>query len=175
VFAALAPVSFVAVPFAALLVAAGPASGRERIAAGLAGALAAVLLLAPERGLIDGVTRAWIVLVTVAFVTIARLRVAGFWSLALRACLYAGVGMAIVAPVAAGSMVWQQVQWEATRDASRSMRYAVEVAPRLYPAFEPVVRIIAVSWPVWLVLATLAGLALAWRGQAVVHGTVVNR
>ncbi len=162
-------------PFAALLVAARPGSGREWLAAGLAGALGAALLLAPERGLLEGVTRAWIVLVTAAFVTSARLRAAGFWPLALRACLYAGAGMAVLAPAAAGPTVWQQVQWEATRDASRTMRYAVEVAPRLYPAFEPVVRVVAGSWPVWLVLATLAGLALAWRGYAVVHDSVLNR
>ena len=174
-FAALAPVSFVALPFAAMLVAARPGSAREWLAAGLAGALGAALLLAPERGLLDGVTRAWIVLVTAAFVTSAKLRTTGFWPLALRACLYAGAGLAVLAPVAAGPTVWRQVQWEATRDVSRSMRYAVEVAPRLYPAFEPAVRLVAGTWPVWLVLVTLAGLALAWRGHAVVHGTVLNR
>lgn len=174
-FAAVAPVSFVAVPFAALLVASRPASRREWVVAGLAGAAAATLLLAPERGLLDGVARAWIVLVTVAFVTTARLRTAGFWPLALRSCLYAGAGIAVLAPAAAGWAVWRQVEWEATRDASRSMRYVVEIAPRLYPAFEPAVRVVAGSWPVWLVLATLAGLALAWRGHAVVHGTVLNR
>jgi hypothetical protein len=168
-------VSFVAVPFAALLVVARPGSGREWLAAGLAGALGVALLLAPERGLVDGVERAWIVLVTAAFVMGAKLRPAGFWPLALRACLYAAAGMAVLAPVAAGPTVWRQVQWEATRDASRTLRYAVEIAPRLYPAFEPAVRVVAGSWPVWLVLVTIAGLALAWRGRAAVHGTVLNR
>jgi len=168
-------VSFVAVPFAALMVAARPGSAREQLAAGLAGAAGAALLLAPERGLLDGLARAWIVLVTAAFVTSAKLRSTGFWPLALRACLYAVAGMAVLAPAAAGPTVWQQAQWEATRDASRSLRFAVEAAPRLSPVFEPAVRLVAGSWPVWLLLATLAGLALAWRGHAVVHGTVLNR
>src|SRR5690348_2413694 len=53
-FAALAPVSFVALPFAALLVVARPGSWREWLLAALAGGLAGVLLLAPERGLLDG-------------------------------------------------------------------------------------------------------------------------
>ncbi|HET7296496.1 MAG TPA: hypothetical protein VFI66_05100 [Gemmatimonadales bacterium] len=170
-FAALAPVSFVVVPFAALLVASRPTSRREWVVAGLAGAAATALLAAPERGLFEGVARAWIVLVTVAFATIARLRPARFWALALRACVYGGAGIAVLAPAAAGATVWRQVQWEATRDASRSMRFVVEIAPGLYPVFEPAVRIVAGSWPVWLVLATLAGLALAWRGHAVVHGS----
>ena len=162
-------------PFAGLVAAGRPASTREWLAAGLAGALGAALLLAPERGLLEGVMRAWIVLVTAAFVMGARLRAAGFWRLAARACLYAAAGLAILAPAAAGPTVWRQIQWEATRDASRSMRLAVEVAPGLYPAFEPVVRLVADGWPVWLVLVTLAGLALAWRGREAVHGVVVNR
>ncbi|HVH67661.1 MAG TPA: hypothetical protein VM716_07335 [Gemmatimonadales bacterium] len=171
VFVVLAPVSLVALPFAALLLAARPASWRERVIAVLAGGLAAALLLSPERGLLDGMMRAWIVLVSVAFAAVASLRRGRFWPLALRACLYAAAAVVVLARLAAGPDVWRLIQWEATRDASRSVRYVVEVAPRLYPVFEPTVRLLAASWPVWLLLVTLAGLALAWRGSAMVIGT----
>ena len=48
-FAALAPVSLMALPFAALLVAARPGSWREWLAAGLAGGVGTAMLLLPER------------------------------------------------------------------------------------------------------------------------------
>ena len=169
-FAALAPVSLVALPFAALLVVARPRSWREWLLAALTGGLAAILLFAPERGLLDGLSRAWIVFVSVAFAAVMRLRPGRFWPVALRACTYAAAAVVTLARVTAGPEVWQQVQWEATRDASRSVRYVIEVAPRLYPIFEPVVRLAAASWPLWLLLATVAGLALAWQGcSLVVH------
>lgn len=157
-----------ALPFAALLVAARPGSWREWLAAALAGGVGAGLLLLPERGMLDGVSRAWIVLVSVAFAATAKLRPGPFWPVALRSCLYAAAAVAVLAPAAVGPGVWRELQWEATRDASRSVRYAVEVAPALYPAFEPAVRLVAVGWVVWLVLATFAGLALAWHGRKVV-------
>ncbi|HKW42188.1 MAG TPA: hypothetical protein VJN39_13135 [Gemmatimonadales bacterium] len=167
-FVVLAPVSLVALPFAALLLAARPASWRERAIALLAGGVAAALLLAPERGLLDGVSRAWIVLVSVAFAASATLRPGRFWPVALRSCLYAAAAVVMLARAAAGPNVWQEVQWEVTRDASRSLRYLIEVVPRLYPIFEPAVRVAAASWPLWLLLVTLAGLALAWRGYGLV-------
>src|SRR5881227_1749913 len=93
-FAALAPVSLVALPFAALLVAAQPGTRGEWLA--------------------------------VAFAAGARLSPAGFWPLALRACLYAAAGVTLlVARTKGGPGLWTEVQWEATRDASRSVRYVV--------------------------------------------------
>src|SRR5216110_2305628 len=46
--------------------------------------------------LFDALTRAWIVLVTVAFAAGARLSRKGFWPLALRACLYAAAGVTVL-------------------------------------------------------------------------------
>ena len=173
-FAALAPLSLVALPFAALLVAAQPGTRGEWLAAALAGGAGAALLAAPGHGSFDALSRAWIVLVTVAFAAGARLSPAGFWPLALRACLYAAAGVTVlVARTKAGPALWTQVQWEATRDASRSMRYVVEVAPGLYPAFEPAVRLLA-AWPLWLVVESLVGLALAWRGHALIARTPLS-
>src|SRR6266446_5785481 len=149
-FAALAPVSLVALPLAALLVAARPGTRGEWVTVALAGGAG------------------------VAFVAGAKLRPTGFWPLALRACLYAAAGVTVlVARSKAGPALWTEVQWEATRDASRVMRYVVEVAPGLYPAFEPVVRLLA-AWPLWLVVESLAGLALAWRGHALIARTPLS-
>jgi hypothetical protein len=169
-FAALAPVSFVALPLGALLVAARPGTPAEWLAVALAGGIGLAPLAAPEHGLFDALSHAWIVFVTVAFVAGARLRPAGFWPLALRACLYAAAGISVLVSRVAAQPFWTEVQWEATRNASHVVRYVVEVAPGLYPGFEPAVRLVA-AWPLWLVLETLAGLALAWRGHALIART----
>ena len=174
VFAALAPVSLVALPLAALLMAAQPGTRGEWVTVALAGGAGVALLAAPEHGVFDAVSRTWIVLVTVAFAAGAKLSRTGFWPLALRACLYAAAGVTLlVARTQAGPALWTEVQWEATRDASRAMRYVVEVAPGLYPAFEPAVRLLA-AWPLWLVIESLAGLALAWRSHAVIARTPLS-
>jgi len=173
-FAALAPLSLVALPLAALLVAARPATRGECVAVALAGGAGVALLAVPENGVFDALTRTWIVLVTVAFAAGAGLSRKGFWPLALRACLYAAAGVTVlVARSHAGPALWTEVQWEATRDASRAMRYVVEVAPGLYPAFEPAVRLLA-AWPLWLVFESLVGLALAWRSHAVIARTPLS-
>src|SRR6266404_2870835 len=130
-FAALAPVSLVALPLAALLVAARPGTRGEWVTVALAGGAGVALLAAA-----------------------------------------AGVAV-LVARTQAGPALWTEVQWEATRDASHVMRYVVEVAPGLYPAFEPVVRLLA-AWPLWLVVESLAGLALAWRGHALIARTPLS-
>jgi hypothetical protein len=174
VFAALAPVSLVALPLAALLMAAQPGTRGEWVTVALAGGAGVALLAAPEHGVFDAVSRTWIVLVTVAFAAGAKLSRTGFWPLALRACLYAAAGVtALVARTQAGPALWTEVQWQATRDASRAMRYVVEVAPGLYPAFEPAVRLLA-AWPLWLVVESLVGLALAWRGHALIARTPLS-
>src|SRR2546423_8284666 len=66
-FAALAPLSLVPLPLAALLVAARPATRGEWVAVALAGGAGVALLAGPGNGVFDALTRAWIVLVTVAF------------------------------------------------------------------------------------------------------------
>jgi hypothetical protein len=156
----------VALPFAGLVAAARPRSRREWLAVALAGGAGIVVLARPEAGLLDALGRAWSVLIAAAFTVGATLRPPRFWPLALRTCLYTAAGVAVLGPAVAGPAVWQEVQWEATRGASGVVRRVIEVVPGLYPAFEPTVRLIADGWPVWLMLETLVGLALAWRGYA---------
>src|SRR5207244_9355097 len=96
-FAALAPISLVALPLAALLVAARPGTRAEWLAVALAGGAGVALLAAPGHGVFDALSRAWIVAVTVAFAAGAKLRPRGFWPLALRACLYPAAGDPVLA------------------------------------------------------------------------------
>src|SRR3989442_1287266 len=63
-FAALAPVSLVALPFAALLVAAQPGTRAEWLAVALAGGAGLALLAAPGHGSFGALSRTWIVLGT---------------------------------------------------------------------------------------------------------------
>jgi hypothetical protein len=162
----------VALSFAGLLLASRPASRAEWLSAVLAATVGVALLLGPTVGLLDAVGRAWVVCVAAAFATCVKLRggsrssPAPFWPLALRACLYAAAALAVLGPVTAGAGVWREVQWEATRDASAVARNVIAVAPGLYPAFEPAVRLIAVGWPLWLVLEALIAMALARRAGA---------
>ncbi|HYK82187.1 MAG TPA: hypothetical protein VEU55_03510 [Gemmatimonadales bacterium] len=160
-----APVSLVALPFAALVLAARPRATRERLAVALAGGVSGALLVAPASGLLDALTRAWIVLVAAAFALSAALRPARFWPLALRACLYAAAALAVLARTVGGPTIWRAVQWDATRGASLAVRPVLALLPGLYPAFEPVVRVLASGWPLWLLLETVAGLALAWHAH----------
>src|SRR5947199_10674004 len=111
-FAALAPVSLVALPLAALLVAAQPGTRGEWLAVGLAGGAGVALLAAPEHGVFDALSRTWIVLVTVAFAAGARLSPTGFWPLALRACLYAAAGITVlVGGTATVLAFWTSLLW----------------------------------------------------------------
>jgi len=157
--------SLVALSFAALRLAARPRSRGEWVVLAGAGGAGVALLLGPTAGLLGALDRAWIVLVSVAFAACAAVRPAGarFWPLALRACFYTAAGVAILGPLTVGRTVWQEVLWETTRDASGAVRRVIEVAPGLYPAFEPTVRLLAGGWPVWLVLETLVALGVAWR------------
>ena len=43
------------------------------------------------------------------------------------------------------------------------MRSVVEVLPDAFPLYEPMVRVVSLTWPGMLALQTLAGLALAWQ------------
>jgi len=67
-FAALAPVSLVALPLAALLVAARPGTRAEWVTVALAGGAGVALLAAPEQGVFDALARSGIEMCRVAVV-----------------------------------------------------------------------------------------------------------
>ena len=165
--------SLVGLPCAALLILAPGGSGggaNDRSAwsqplAGLTGAMSAALLVltAGTGSRLAAVTSAYIVLVTAAFVAVALLRPAPILRQALRSLVAGGLATAILIQATWGSDAWGALAWEVTRDAGLTMRSIVEVAPDTFAIYEPMVRLVSLTWPGMLALQTLAGLALAWQ------------
>ncbi len=165
-FALWAPLSLATLPGAALL-ATTPGSRRARLIAAALGGVSAALLLAPGGGRLDAVTRAFTVLVTVAFVAAVRLPApaapATFLRLALQAIGIAGAATAGLVLLVWGFGAWGTLEWEARRGIGLTMRFFVELRPALIVLYEPVVRIVSLATPFTLALKALAGLALASR------------
>jgi hypothetical protein len=160
--------SLVGLPCAALLIAAPDRFGRSLPLAGLLGAASLALLVFGGGGgasgsRLAGVTSAYIVLVTAAFVTEVLLHPGPFLRHALRAMTVAGIATAVLIQVMWGADGWAALAWEATRQAGLTMGFIVERAPDAFPLYEPIVRFVSVTWPGMLALQTLAGLALAWQ------------
>jgi hypothetical protein len=159
-------------PCAALLIIAPPLASGERPGwsqpiAALIGAVSLALLVvtAGSGGRLAAVTSTYIVLASAAFVSFALLRPDTVLRQAFRSTLAAGLAAALLIQVLWGSDAWGALGWEATRQASLTMRAIVEVAPDAFPIYEPMVRFISLTWPGMLALQTLAGLALAWQLQ----------
>ncbi len=164
--------SLVGLPFAALLILA-PGGGGEandrpgwsQPLAGLIGAMSAALLVltAGAGSRLAAVTSTYIVLVTAAFVSGALLQPAPILRQALRSLVAGGLATALLIQATWGSEAWGALAWEATRNASITMRSIVEIAPDAFTIYEPMVRFVSLTWPGMLALQTLAGLALAWQ------------
>lgn len=160
--------SLIGLPCAALLIIApGPrtkAAWSQPIA-GLIGAVSAALLVVSggNGSRLGAATSAYIVLATAAFVSLVLLRPDTILRQALRAIAIGGIATAVLIQLIWGSSAWGGFAWEATRDASLTMRGIIEVAPDAFPIYEPMVRFISMTWPGMLALQTLAGLALAWQ------------
>lgn len=167
-YAAWAPPALVGLPFAALMSASRPHTAREWGPTLVVGAVSLGLLLQPAGDMLTALVRAYIVLVTAAFVAAALLGrlPASFLRRAVRASLLAGVAVVALARIAWGQNLGDALHWEATRQASWSMRFLVELRPEVYALFEPVVRFVSDTVPATLLLQTLAGLALAWQWHA---------
>jgi len=164
-FAAWAPPSLVGLPLAGLVLATRPRSTMEWGAATGVGVLSVGLLLLPASDFLTGFVRAYTVLVAAAFVAVALLGPSQEPVLrrAIRAGLIAGVAAVALASVQLGGSVWDALHWEARRQASAAMRVWVEIEPRTFAVYEPVVRFVSDTLPATLALQTLAGLALAWQ------------
>ena len=130
------------------------------------GVVSAALLLAPGGGRLDAVTRAFTVLLAVAFVAAVQLSPrppAAFLRPALQAIWIAGVATAGLVQVMWGSDAWGALAWEARRSIGFTMRVFVELQPGVMGLYEPIVRLVSLATPLTLALKALAGLALAWR------------
>jgi hypothetical protein len=163
--------SLVGLPCAALLII-GPGDGtHERGSAWsqpIAGLIAAVslalLVLSGGTGTrLAAATSAYIMLATAAFMAFVLLKPAPILRQAFRSTVAAGIATALLIQAIWGSEAWGALGWEATRQASLTMRAIVEVAPNAFPFYEPMVRFVSLTWPGMLALQTLAGLALAWQ------------
>lgn len=162
-----APPSLVGLPCAALLIIA-PGSERggwSQPIAGLIGAISVALLVvgSGDGSRLGAATSTYIVLASGAFVSLVLLRPDTILRQALRSMFLGGVATALLIQAIWGGEAWSALAWEATRDASLTMRLIVEVAPDAFPIYEPMVRFISMTWPGMLALQTLAGLALAWQ------------
>ena len=162
--------SLVGLPLAALLIAAPAPPERARWAvplAGVIGAMSLALLFVGEGtgggGRLAAVTSAYIVVTTAAFVAVMLLRPGPMLRQALRATGAGFLVTALMIEVLWGTEAWRALAWEATRQASLTMRFVVERAPDAFMLYEPIVRFASVTWPGILALQTLAGLALAWH------------
>jgi hypothetical protein len=160
--------SLVGLPCAALLIIApGPtdkAGWSQPIAAIMGATSLALLVVSGGSGSrLAAATSAYIVLATAGFVSLVLLRPDTILRQALRSIVTAGVATAVLIQALWGSEAWGALGWDATRQASMTMRTIVEVAPDAYPIYEPMVRFISLTWPGMLALQTLAGLALAWQ------------
>jgi hypothetical protein len=163
--------SLVGLPCAALLIIAPGDATRARGSAwsqpiaGMIGAVSlALLVLSGGSGSrLAAATSAYIVLATAAFVSFVLLQPAPILRQAFRSIVAAGLASALLIQAIWGSDAWGSLGWEATRQASITMRSFVEHAPNAFPIYEPVVRFVSLTWPGMLALQTLAGLALAWQ------------
>lgn len=167
-FALLAPaaLSLVALPLAALLVAAGLERLRERATAVLVGGAGFLLLAGVATDPLDAALGAYTLIVAAAFAGGALLAPGGVLRQAVRATLWGIAGTGALGLGLRGSAFWGELHWSAVRQASSAVRFAVQLRPDAYPVFEPMVRFFGEAFPGLVALQTLAALALAWQWHA---------
>lgn len=162
-FALWAPLSFVGLPLAALILAAPPRGAAQWGVALLVGVPSVALLFTARGDLVSAAAHAYIVLVAATFVTLTLAAPARFLPQALRASIVALGALFVLARVILGPGAADMLQWEATRQASTTLRTLIALRPEAYVVFEPTVRILGETVPALLVLQSLAGLGLAWQ------------
>jgi hypothetical protein len=162
-FALWAPLSFVGLPLAALMLAARPRSPAQWGAVVLVGLPSVALLLTARGDLVTAAAHAYIVLVAATFVVLTLVVPGRFFTQALRASVLAlGAGL-VLARVVVGPEAAGMLKWEATRQASETLRTLIAMRPEVYVVFDPTVRFLGETVPALLFLQSLAGLGLAWQ------------
>ena len=162
-FALCAPLSFVGLPLAALILAARPRGAAQWGAAFLVGVPSVALLFTARGDLVSAAAHAYIVLVAAIFVALTLTSPAHFLPQALRASVIALGALFALARVILGPGAADMLQWEATRQASTTLHTLMTLRPEAYVVFEPTVRLLGQTVPALLVLQSLAGLGLAWQ------------
>ncbi|HEY6809214.1 MAG TPA: DUF2232 domain-containing protein [Gemmatimonadales bacterium] len=163
--AALAPGSLApaGLAFAGLMSLGRPAAPAGWLALGVAAGGSAWMLQGGSGTALDGLASAFAVCAATAFVLGAALRPTGVFRQALRAVGWALAGIIALELLLQGGVPWDQLAWDARREASWVARKSLAANADTYAVFEPVVRAISSALPAVLVLGTLAGLALAWQ------------
>ena len=162
-FAAWAPPSLAGLPFAGLMLAARPRTATQWGTALVVGVPSVVLLLIGPGDPVSALARAYTVLVCAAFALLTLVAPARFLPQALRASVIALGAALLLARIVLGRQAPGLLQWEATRQASATLRALVDLRPEVYAAFGPVVRLLSETVPAVLVLQALGGLGLAWQ------------
>lgn len=156
-------VGLVTLPLAALLVAAGPTRPQERTVAALVAAAGFLLLAGLASDPLGAALGAYSVIVAAAFAGGALLGPTSALRQAWRALLWGVLGTGLLGLVLRGTAFWGELHWSAVRQASNTVRLAVQLRPETYQVFEPMVRFFDVAFPGIIALETLAALGLAWQ------------
>jgi hypothetical protein len=164
-FSLLAPtaIGLVALPLAALLIAAGLERPRDRMIAGLAGGSGLLLAAGVATDPLGAALGAYSLIVAAAFAGGALLRPAGMLRQAVRAMLWGVLGTGLLGLAVRGTAFWGELHWSVVRQASSTVRFAVQLRPETYTVFEPMVRFFDEAFPALVALLTLAALTLAWQ------------
>jgi len=164
-FALLAPgaLGLVALPLAALLVAAGLHRPRDAAIALLVAAIGLAFVAWSARDTLAAALGAYALIVAAAFTGGALLAPAGVLRQALRAMLWGAAGTGALGLVLRGTGFWNELHWSAVRQTSSALRVAVQVQPDAYALFEPLVRFFGDAYPGFVALQTFAALAIAWQ------------
>jgi len=158
-----APFGLAGLPLAGLLVLTPHPSRRERLAALVAGMPSVALLALPDHDVLSAMFRAYIVLVTAAFLVLTLVAPAPLLRQAARAS-----GIALITTLALGRLVLGEglfdiLRWAVGRAAVAPLGLVMQSFPDLYPAALTVTRVLSEIVPATLLLQTFAGLALAWQ------------
>jgi len=156
----------VALSLAALLVAAGLRRPRERVVAGVVGAVGLAWVASPTADPLSTALGAYSLIVAAAFASGSLVAPAGVLRQAWRAMGWGIAGVALLGLLMRGTSFWTELHWSLVRRLSSSLRLMMLVRPDAQALFEPAVRVLGRAYPVYVIGQTLAGLALAWQWHA---------
>lgn len=153
----------VALSLAALLVAAGLRRPRERVVAGVAGAIGLAWVAWPATNPLAAALGAYSLIVAAAFASGSLVAPVGVLRQAWRAMCWGIAAVALLGLLLRGASFWAELHWSLVRGLSSSLRFVMLVGPGAYTLYAPAVRLLERTYPALVIGQTLAGLALAWH------------